>query len=416
LWEGVIKAIGIIDELTIIIFFPIAVIVIYKNKKSRYWLYFVLLLSLLIMGIVGLVSGMLNGNALMVSMLGIFDYIKYLLVIFIFAAFFKDFTEFKNIFRLVLAVAVFLGLFALLQEIWAVGSHYIFHKDIYDPEIYILRQTPQLFEQGWRFGIYRTASLMYNQNMFGLFSLLILSIYLYTEKKVNSLIFISLISGIIVSVSMMVYTGFALLTALQIIRGRKWLIVFFIPAIIILFNMSNNIRESGGRVSNTVKTDSLTDDKMSPDIVNEISYRRYSINKALEVWKDHPYFGVGPGMFGGTISVQYNSYLYEEYGFNALTYLKQIKGIDQFWPQLLTETGIVGTAFFGAIIISLFVLLYLLRHEKTSFEEKGLLTGLIMYTIVILIYTFGSGLNLSAVLFTYCAFFGMGMGAQDPVC
>jgi hypothetical protein len=365
------------------------------------------------MGIVGIISGKLNGNPFIVSMLGIFDYIKYFLVIFIFAAFFKEFSEFKNTFRLMLAVAIFLGLFALIQEIWAVVSRYIFYKDIHDPTIYILRATPKLIEQGWRFGIYRTASLMYNQNMFGLFSLLILGIYLYTEKRVNALIFISLITGIIVSVSVMVYAGFALLVVSQIIRGRKWLIVFLIPAIILLLNMSNNIRESGS-VSNTVKADILIDDAMSPD--NEISYRRYSISKALEIWKDHPYFGVGPGMFGGPISVKYNSYFYEEYDFNAITYLRQIKGIDQFWPQLLTETGIVGIASFSAIIISLFVLLYLLRQARTSFEEKGLFTGLMMYTIVILIYAFGSGLILGAVLFTYCAFFGMGMGAQDRLC
>jgi O-antigen ligase len=45
-----------------------------------------------------------------------------------------------------------------------------------------------------------------------------------------------------------------------------------------------------------------------PGAENVISYRKYTNHKAMQVWKDHPLWGVGPGMFGGLNSIMYNSF------------------------------------------------------------------------------------------------------------
>ena len=60
----------------------------------------------------------------------------------------------------------------------------------------------------------------------------------------------------------------------------------------------------------------------------------------------------------------------------------------------------------------MFIIIFALRQQATSEELKGLFTGLATSIIIILIYLFGSGLNIAPVLFTYCAFVGMGLGCS----
>ncbi len=415
LWGELRQFISIVDELTIALLFPIALIKLFREKKDIILLS-QLLCVLMVMFASGILSGLLNGNFMTITVLGSFDYIKNFLVIFIFAAFFNGYRMFKTVFRVLLVGAVLLCVYALIQEIWALVGRYIFRMDIYDPALYILRKAPGLIEEGWRFGIYRTASLMYNNNMFGLYSLLILTIYLYTEKKINPFLVTLLIVGVVVSVSRMVYAGFAILFVLQIFKGRKWFLLFVIPGLIILnqlgtFEVLKEVRTSG---ISTIETISLLDTKEeSVMLLDNYVFRQYAKEKAVIIWKDYPIWGVGPGIFGGSISVKFGSHLYGEYNFKTMSYVERIKGIDQFWPQLLAETGIIGTAAFLGIIIFLIMTLYYLRQKAASSEERGLLSALLMYTVVIIIYLFGSGLNLSAVLFTYSAFVGIGINPEN---
>jgi len=143
-----------------------------------------------------------------------------------------------------------------------------------------------------------------------------------------------------------------------------------------------------------------------------ITYREYTRDKAIEIWKDHPFWGVGPGMFGGAVSVIFKSHFYEEYNFLPMpkSLLKQYQGIDQFWPNLLAEMGIIGIVSFAGLLISLFIAFFVLRKSATSDEMRGLFTGLTIITIVIIIYTFSTTLKLTSLFFTYSAFAGMGLG------
>ncbi len=239
-WSGGLAALlDRFDEMTIIFFFPLAFIRIYrdyKNEENFNLPGLLILFPILIISLAGFISGMLNGNELLITALGTLEYVKFFLVIFIYAAFFREVNMFQKIFRLLLIVAVFIGLVAFVQEAWVICSRYFFERDIADKGIYIfisnlLNIDPVIiWGRGLRLGIYRAFSLLSHYNLLGLYSLLILTIYLHIRKRVNFVVMFSLFAGIFASVSRTAYAGFALLAGLQILRGRKWLIVFLIPA------------------------------------------------------------------------------------------------------------------------------------------------------------------------------------------
>jgi O-antigen ligase len=140
--------------------------------------------------------------------------------------------------------------------------------------------------------------------------------------------------------------------------------------------------------------------------------RVYSRSKALKILKDHPLWGVGPGMFGGIVASKYKSHIYELYNFDSgrKQYVESIGGIEQFWFQISAETGLLGTLCFINLIAVLLIYLYKLRGQAPFEELKGLFSALMMFMVCILLYTTGSGINIAPVLFTYFAFIGIGLG------
>jgi hypothetical protein len=352
-----------------------------------------LLVPLALFGIYGLLSGILNGNSLFVTSIGTFDYVKNFLVIFIYAAFFRNFNEFGKLFRLLLIIAVFLGTVALIQFVWAMGSVYILGKDITDKSVYIFFNMPMdNLDIAWRYGIFRTSSLTYHAYILGFFNLLILTIYFYTEKRVQIKTFIPLLSGVLTSISRMAYGGFFFLTLLQLIKRKKWIILLLL-----------------------LITSFFAFNKMNYDKNNDPGYfdiRAETRQTALKIWEDHPLMGVGPGMFGGIVAFKYHSYINELYNLKS-GYLEQVKSIEQFWFQILAEMGLVGAFLFINLIVFLFITLYELRKHTMSQDMKNLFSALIVFIPCILIYTIGSGINIAPVFFTYCAFVGMGLGSME---
>ncbi|GBD95577.1 MAG TPA: hypothetical protein ENG83_13895 [Nitrospirae bacterium] len=405
-----------LDLITIIIFFPIALIELYKNRRIFNWLYLGLLLPIIFLGISGLLSGIMNGNSLFVTCYGIFDYIQNFLVIFIFAAFFREVGELNKIFRLLLIIALFLVITAFIQELWAVVSRYILNKDINVRGIYIFQylEDDGALKAFWRFGIYRVAPFMNSPIIFGLYLLLVLTIYLFRTKKLKLPIVLSLLTGSFLSISRIVYLCITLLVGIQIIKGRKWFVILLIPLVVAILYMSFmpdlNIWKLKDGSSEVAEYAKYTED--AEDF--EGAFRLYARNKAVTIWKDHPFLGVGPGMFGGVVSVKYRSHVYEEYNFPINNqYLNRIWGIDQFWFQSLAETGVIGIAAFVGLFISLIAVFHNLNQRAESYELKGLFKGLILCTGIIVIYPFGITLNIPPVLFTYSALAGIGLGCMN---
>jgi len=335
-----------------------------------------------------------------------FDYIKHFLAIFIYAAFFRDPYEFKKIFRILLTLASFLGTVALVQFVWAMGGVYIFGKELTDPDIYLFVNS-SYYEQTtlsvlWRYGLYRAPSLTYHAHIPGLYCLLLFTLYSYTpaKRKITSLI--PLISGIIASVSRMAYTGMIFVVTMQVFRKRRWaipLILLIGLAGLLLMNDAPGLNDPGMPESKIV------------DITNSEYIRPYTRSKSLEVWQDHPAWGVGPGLFGGAIASKYNSHIYSKYNLLHKQYIIKVGGVEQFWFQLIAEMGIVGVLCFTSIFITLFITLTTLKNSAVSEEMKNAISGLRTFIACLLIISLGSNINIAPVMFTYCALIGLAMGS-----
>jgi hypothetical protein len=427
------RFINFIDEITICVVFPLALFKLYKNKRINEPVCLALLFSVAGMVLSGGISGVVNGNTLIITAAGVFDYIKNILVIFVYFAYFTDLADFKKIFRLLLAVAVIMGVAALIQEIWALGSLYIFKQGIDNPNNYIFQKEVDisLLKNYWRFGIFRTSSLMVSTINSGLYGLLILNIYLCITKRVNPGVVISLFGGIFTSVSRIVYMGFVLISGVQVIRGRRWLTAVLVPVVIIIsfmstmwdLNVLEMLNEESSAPTKYTKIERTEDNLIENEVDREAMpvyseseekhYREYTRAVALEIWKDHPFWGVGPGMFGGVVSIIFNSHIYNEYNFLRINYLRILKSIDNFWLQVLAETGLAGTAALTGIFFTMMAVLFISRKYTASVELNGLFTGLIIYEIVIILYTLGLSLNIPSIFYTYCALTGIGFGCLE---
>lgn len=403
-----------LDEGTLVILFPLALREIYRKKDISDWSILIILFSIIVLSFLGFISGMLNGNSLLITMLGIFHYVKYFLFIFIYAAFLKDFNDFKKIFRLLLIVAVFIGFVAFVEEVWALYIRYVYGKDINENGMVLLISNVLgvknviLSSPAWRFGIYR-ASLLFHYNLLGLYSLFILTFYLYTAKKVNYVVLFSLLTGIFASVSRTAYTGFALLAGLQIFKGRRWFIVFMFPIVFVLFFMFFWGSASDYQILQE-RREEFINENMAIQSNDEVSFRYFARQKAMNVWKDHPMWGVGPGMFGGDVAYKYRSPYYEEYNCNII--LNWFHSLEQLWPQALAEMGIVGTAALAGLFVSLLAIFYNSRQQASSDEQKDLFSGLLTFTLIFLIYTLSGNLNIVSIMVPFCAFAGMGLGSK----
>lgn len=404
-----------LDEVTVTIFILLALVEFVKNRTifSRVNVFF--FLPIFLLGASGLISGIVNGNFLFITSLGTFDYIKNFLLIIIYSVFFDDF---RKIFRLILTLAVIIGTVAAVQEVWALVSVHIMGIDILEESNYIFRKIEPLkylqefvmnYDALWRIGLYKTPSLMSHPNNMGLYCLLVLSIYLCSVKKINPMIFIPLFFGIFSSVSRMVYAGFIITMMPQVFRGRKLFIsltIFFgmLLVLMLFYKSSPNIVN--------IKTAQVKYDRYISTTIYD-DFRENSKEDALKIWKDHLLFGVGPGMYG-PIAIKYNTYIFEKYNVKITPFMRQINTLDQFYPQLLAEMGIIGAAAFAILIIALFTTPFLLIKKETAFKEiRSIFFGLSLFTICISIYWVGGGLNISAVLFTYCAFFGICVGTLN---
>ncbi len=416
-----------LDEISIIFFFPISLIILYKQKCINHPFVKALLFSLASFVMVGFISGFVNNSSFIISAVGVFDYMKNFMVIIIYFTFFRTRDEFNRIFSLLLFVSIVLGVVAFIQEAWAMGSLYIFKKEISNISNYIFQKEMdiELLQSYWRFGIFRTSSLMVSTINSGLYSLLIFTIYIGINRKVNFAIVAALFSSVFTSVSRIVYTGFILVSGLEIIKGRRWPIILLVPVVTLLILMSNmwdlNVLEFLNKDDMTPVSEIASEkvENISMEIKGKVAapvlqietevqhYREYTREVAVKIWKDYPMLGVGPGMFGGVVSVLFNSHVYAEYNFVQGSYFERLKSIDNFWAQTLAEVGIIGVLAFVGLLSTIAFILNLQRKEAELPELKGLFSGLIVYEIVIILYALGLGLNIPSIMFTYCAFVGI---------
>ena len=128
------------------------------------------------------------------------------------------------------------------------------------------------------------------------------------------------------------------------------LAIFFSSAILVILIFGGTLVE---------RTLSPFDDPFNGDLVESTQdYRLLFLLKTFEVVKDNPFFGTGPGTFGGWVSVNYKlSEVYARYDFST----DGISSIDMFFPHLLGELGFIG------VVAYLGLLLRPINYFKKSF-------------------------------------------------
>lgn len=373
-----------VDEVFIVIMLFLAIFVlIYRMRIKTQSAY--ILMCLLSLVIIGAISGVMNGNPLAVTFNGVFDYVKNFLVIPIFAWFLISKKRVIVLYELLHKIVLILCLIAMLQEI-AFFLHFPVEK------------LGVLYPDLVRFGLLRVDSLMSHPNIFGLYVLMFFTLEIHLHRRIRWQN-VPLLLGIFLSLSRMVWLATVAMIIFSFAQNRSkrfllisLLLITFMSAAVPFFYY-HTIRELG----------------------SETSYRGYVLLKSLEIWKDHSVLGVGPGMYGGVVSVMFNSPIYKEYNFSDHWFeygLKRFHSLDQFWPQLMAEMGIVGLS---AFLLFLFLLWKIPRKvllKKTDFFKRNLLQGLSVMPIILFVYLFGSGLNLTPFLLTYSCFLGAALGMR----
>jgi len=375
-----------IDELLIFISFIIFLFSLLCYEKKIQDGVAVLLGLLILIVFIGMMSALYNASPFIISFVTIFNYTKYFLVIPVFWSFLVRQNDVRKLYNMLYRLALILCIIALLQEAFyflglsvdtlGASTHYVY----------------------LRFGLMRTPSLMGHPNIFALYSLLffVLDFSRYRRLRWQNVL---LLSGIFLSGSRTAW-------------GALFLILFYF----LYLKTPKMIRVSVVLIIVTVTTTLLFPYlTKTKEFTSETYFRRYIILKSIEIWKDHPLVGVGPGMYGGWITDDFSSPVFEKYNFAPrwIESIKRHRTLDNFWFQHLAESGLLGAMCFVALLFGLWKIALremLLSHDPF---RKAMLSGLNAMLIAMVVHLFTTSLNATAFLITYFMLFGMVLGMKS---
>lgn len=308
---------------------------------------------------------------------GTYDLVKNILVIYIFSVLPFRRKDIIWIINLLKNVAIFLACTGIIQEFLALFMN-----------LRIGFEAP-------RFGIYRVASLTgpNTQSYFGLYLILFLflGLAIYSRPGRNFFFIIIISLALFFTVSRQAWLGLCAMLFFNF-KGKLLktiAIVVFLCLIILSFLL-----------------------KIDLSFEAKTYYRLYAFNTANSIFVQHPFLGVGPGMFGGVGSIIFHSPVYKMYNWPAyfIESVNNMKSIDQFWPQVWAETGIFGILFFWGILFSIFWRLKKISKYFRGINDDTLANiGKVLsnYIFVILIMGVLAGLNMPFVVFIYFALAGI---------
>lgn len=346
-----------------------------------------ILLTLFLLVTVGAISTAYNANPLIPGAGGTFNYVKCFLVIPVFCLYPVCATRVKNIYKILHILALFLCMFAILQEVvFFMGLPLEKLGIYYDMKAYL------------RFGFVRTPSLMFHPNAFVLYCLffLVLDYSLHRRLRWQNLL---LFSGVALSGSRALWMALFFVICYFLSQKHKKTLRFAILLFPVLLGIV------GYYVSNSRE-------------MNSVNYfRKDMILTSIEVWKDNPVVGVGPGMFGGWVKEDFDSPVFQKYKVQTrwIEMIEKHRTIDCFWSQCLAEYGLLGTLIFIAL---LFFLWRSARQESLSSKDpfrKNMLFGFSVMPIIIACYLLANVLNITSFLLTYTMLFGMVLGMKDEI-
>lgn len=276
-----------------------------------------------------------RNNKLFVTYWGIFEYLYFFLWGYFLSFFVLKKTHLKLIF-LNFKIAVFLMVGIAIYQ----GFEYLLFKFGIIPFM-LFKNHPQ---EAIRLGFLRPPSLIGTPTEWGSVALIyfLLDLYLHNFKisKKNTIIIFS----IIISLTRSLYVSFFFISLLLISFRKKYLldkvsieiqkiikvrlnrfklflswisILFFLFLFIyiIVYNQIDFVRKEGHA-------------------------RGYFLKIALSM--NNKLLGLGPGMFGGYVSVKTKSPFLETYKSHLLSDIERLKVIDSYWLQVFIETGFLG--------------------------------------------------------------------------
>lgn len=366
------------DEFFVLIILFIGLAWIRKINRAG----FLFLGGIVFFCLLGFISGTANGNPLRVTALGTFDYMKNFLVIPFVGVFFAKKEEFIKLYQTLHVLALVFSIVAVIQLICRLAG-------------VPLHLTGEAMHIHYRFGFIRISSLLGHPNIFGFYTLLffLMDINLHRKPRWQNVLFFL---GIVLSTSRMVWAAAAacLVIVLLPVKRRSREIKPFFVAGVVVFLVGLYI----------VTVHSGTGDE----------FRSYTFSKSVDLIKEHFLWGVGPGMYGGPISLMFDSPIYEKYSFSPHWFqtIRAYRSIDQFWMQALAEMGLLGTAAFLTLFFLLFrIPLKVSRSGHEDVDFRRMMAGLSYVPLILGVFLFGSGLNVPAFLLTATMMLGAALGS-----
>lgn len=330
-------------------------------------------------------SAIYNGNPLVPSFAGGLNLVKSFLPIPVLSLWAFGRKRVEGLYRFLYRLAIFFCLAAIFQEIaflagWPLDKLGV---TIVDDRFYFLR----------------APSLLYHANVFGLYALLffLLDFSLRGRFRPSNLL---LLLGVVLSSSRVAWAALLIgLCYLLALRNRKLVLVLFPAAVILAVFLLPYFQAWKER-----------------ELTYEKYFRRYTVIKSVEIWRDYPLLGVGPGMFGGWVGEEFISPVFERYNFAPvwLENLREHRTLDCFWAQHLAENGLLGIT---AFVVFLWLLWRIAWREAQAGREdpfrKKLLAGLSAMPLVIALYLTGQVLNVTPFLLTYSILLGLLLGPEE---
>lgn len=319
------------------------------------------------------IVGMAKRIPLIQATFGTYDNVKNLVIIYLFAmmAFSRD--EFISLLKsliitgLILAAIGMIGIFLAITVGW--GEHLF----VMESGRFIPFQTFSLAGSG-------------NQNYLGIYATLLFFLsYSFTEPLTKFSRF-NIFLLLILTVSRQAWMSF--LAVFSFFKRKKVLIIG-LPILFLAIVLTMGSKA-----------------EIDP---NEY-FRLFAFLESLRILKEHPFTGVGPGMFGGLASVLWQSPIYDNWPMLMKWWVYKIRSIDSFWPVIWGELGIIGFALFVAGVLSLFFFLRRLASAFSQAADTQLATigrTLQWFMIALAIMGFAGGWNCPFVTYTYFALVGI---------
>lgn len=111
------------------------------------------------------------------------------------------------------------------------------------------------------------------------------------------------------------------------------------------------------------------------------------MRQAAPIVRRHPWLGVGPGRFGGTIADSSGSDVETAPALSLRRRGAQLRTVDSFWLALLVETGLLGVAAYTALLGAVLLRSHrVLRRAAPGDSVRPLAAALFMLTIYELLY------------------------------